>query len=285
MKATKFMKGSLAAALAVTMAVTPAASVKAAEVTVTSGPSTYIFTEMPIAAFEVTGLGVDPYSYTMDDRVALSDNTFILYCVPGESTFVNSGSGSSPWVSNFYWNMWDNTAEGTIEYIECNASYFEDPFYAMTENDDTQYYGMIDPENIEFVEIFHADAPQKDALYVIDIYDGDDIAWIQQIFGRVGVNAVPISVEDALARGNASVQSDAAADAAAQAASQTQVTQQQTSVSQGTYVVEANDNLSRIAQKVYGDNKAWRVIYNANSNVIKSDYIIYKGQVLVIPAR
>ena len=156
----------------------------------------------------------------------------------------------------------------------------------------------------EFVEIFHADAPQKDALYVIDIYDGDDIAWIQQIFGRVGVNAVPISVEDALARGNASVQSDAAsqaaADAAAQAqaaadaaasqaaadaAAQAQVTQQQTSVSQGTYVVEANDNLSRIAQKVYGDNKAWRVIYNANSNVIKSDYIIYKGQVLVIPTR
>ena len=50
------------------------------------------------------------------------------------------------------------------------------------------------------------------------------------------------------------------------------------------YVVERGDNLSKIAQKVYGDQKLWRKIYEANSNVIKSDYIIWTNQVLTIPA-
>lgn len=53
---------------------------------------------------------------------------------------------------------------------------------------------------------------------------------------------------------------------------------------QGTYIVEKNDNLSKIAKKIYGNEKLWRVIYNANSDVVKSNYIIYKGQVLIIPA-
>lgn len=52
----------------------------------------------------------------------------------------------------------------------------------------------------------------------------------------------------------------------------------------GTYTVERGDNLSKIAQKVYGDQKLWRKIYEANSNVIKSDYVIYASQVLTIPA-
>lgn len=53
---------------------------------------------------------------------------------------------------------------------------------------------------------------------------------------------------------------------------------------QGTYTVERGDNLSKIAKKVYGDEKLWRVIYHANSSVVKDDYIIYNTQVLIIPA-
>lgn len=53
---------------------------------------------------------------------------------------------------------------------------------------------------------------------------------------------------------------------------------------QSTYTVERGDNLSKIAKKIYGDEKLWRVIYNANSSVVKSDYIIYKNQVLIIPS-
>ncbi len=43
---------------------------------------------------------------------------------------------------------------------------------------------------------------------------------------------------------------------------------------QGTYTVERGDNFSKIAKKIYGDEKLWRVIYNANSSVVKSNYII-----------
>jgi len=51
----------------------------------------------------------------------------------------------------------------------------------------------------------------------------------------------------------------------------------------GTYVVERGDNLWKIAKKVYGDGDRWIDIYNANSDVIKKDHIVYKGQVLRIP--
>lgn len=54
-------------------------------------------------------------------------------------------------------------------------------------------------------------------------------------------------------------------------------------ITSGTYTVERGDNLSKIAQKVYGDRKLWRKIYEANSNVIKSDYVIWANQVLIIP--
>lgn len=52
----------------------------------------------------------------------------------------------------------------------------------------------------------------------------------------------------------------------------------------GTYTVVRGDNLSKIAEKVYGDRTQWKKIYDANSDVIKSDYIIWANQVLVIPA-
>ncbi len=52
----------------------------------------------------------------------------------------------------------------------------------------------------------------------------------------------------------------------------------------GTYTVEHGDNLSKIAEKVYGDRTQWKKIYDANSDVIKSDYIIWANQVLVIPS-
>lgn len=53
---------------------------------------------------------------------------------------------------------------------------------------------------------------------------------------------------------------------------------------QGTYTVERGDNLSKIAKKVYGRETLWREIYKANAGTVKDDYIIYKGQVLAIPA-
>ena len=50
-----------------------------------------------------------------------------------------------------------------------------------------------------------------------------------------------------------------------------------------TYTVKNNDNLSKIAQKYFGEQTEYIDIYEANKDQIKSANLIYEGQVLVIP--
>jgi nucleoid-associated protein YgaU len=50
-----------------------------------------------------------------------------------------------------------------------------------------------------------------------------------------------------------------------------------------TYVVQNNDTLEKISQKVYGSSKKWRRIYEANQDKLKSPDRIYAGQELKIP--
>ena len=153
--------------------------------------------------------------------------------------------------------------------------------------------------NMSFVEIYHADAPQSDAIYVTTVWD-DDCDWedcfaaISRAFQEAGATIVQIPVADALARNNVTVsQNDITTQTAAQSQAETQaqteaqsqVVQNTTNTVQSTYTVERGDNLCKIAKKVYGDPNAWKTIYEANSNIIRNDYILFKGQVLVIPAR
>ena len=55
-------------------------------------------------------------------------------------------------------------------------------------------------------------------------------------------------------------------------------------VTNNSYTVQRGDNLSKIAQKVYGDKKYWKNIYEANKATIKKDYTIWANQVLTIPS-
>ena len=50
-----------------------------------------------------------------------------------------------------------------------------------------------------------------------------------------------------------------------------------------TYTVVKGDTLSSIAKKLYGNASKWRVIYNANLDLIKNPNIVRVGWVLVIP--
>jgi nucleoid-associated protein YgaU len=52
---------------------------------------------------------------------------------------------------------------------------------------------------------------------------------------------------------------------------------------QRTYTVNSGDNLSAIAQHLYGDASQWRRIYEANRDKISNPDLIYPGQVLNIP--
>lgn len=52
---------------------------------------------------------------------------------------------------------------------------------------------------------------------------------------------------------------------------------------QGTYTTKPGDNLSKIAQEMYGDSLKWRTIYEANQNQIKDPNVIFSNQILTIP--
>lgn len=52
---------------------------------------------------------------------------------------------------------------------------------------------------------------------------------------------------------------------------------------QRTYTVNSGDNLSAIAQQMYGDASQWRRIFEANRDKISNPDLIHPGQELVIP--
>jgi nucleoid-associated protein YgaU len=50
------------------------------------------------------------------------------------------------------------------------------------------------------------------------------------------------------------------------------------------YVVKSGDSLSKIAKRVYGDARKWRMIYEANREVVgPNPDLIHPGQKLVLP--
>lgn len=49
-----------------------------------------------------------------------------------------------------------------------------------------------------------------------------------------------------------------------------------------TYTVVRGDNLSKIAQRVYGSSSKWRDLFAKNSGIIKNPNLIYPGQVLTL---
>jgi len=49
------------------------------------------------------------------------------------------------------------------------------------------------------------------------------------------------------------------------------------------YTVKPGDYLIKIAQKYYGDAKAWKYIYDANEDSIAEGYVIFSGEKLIIP--
>lgn len=50
-----------------------------------------------------------------------------------------------------------------------------------------------------------------------------------------------------------------------------------------TYTVVKGDSLSKIAKAFYGSAGKWKVIYEANKDLIKNPDLIYPGQVFRIP--
>lgn len=194
----------------------------------------YIFSDMPIAAYEVTGLGVGPdaefydetiidpedgYDFGVIPLVKLdSSNTFVLFCFQGEEdadymslATIHSPSGSSQWEANEY-----TCLDSTLPEIEGYSSGYPCLTRWDTYNEERSsgsFESLVDPwtEYIRFAEIYHPDAPQEDTIYAIEVvpylyeenYDevGEVMAEMVCTFEKLGAtNVQEIPVEEALER-------------------------------------------------------------------------------------
>ena len=214
-------------------------------------PISFIFSDMPVAAYEVTGLGVGRFESILDEdifiewkdvleewedmegegyyahypyvRLTPGENTFVIFCIPGdvELTFdeyggfvargatIHSPSGSGQWEAITYvCNMYGPTLEGfAILSRYDNENYNEETYDGRTDT-------LVDPLNswLQFAEIYHPDAQQNDAIYVVEVYGYPDstedylqidgiLAHVIDVFEDHGATTVKeIPVEEALER-------------------------------------------------------------------------------------
>jgi len=52
-----------------------------------------------------------------------------------------------------------------------------------------------------------------------------------------------------------------------------------------TYTVQPGDTLSLIARQAYGDAQLWRIIFEANQDILNDPSRLRPGQVLKIPPK
>lgn len=163
----------------------------------------YIFSNMPVAAYEITGLGVGRFEsvneeeiyvdalfgdggFYYDDpfvRLTPGENTFVLFCTYlmyevneegyysriSDITTIHSPSGSSQWEA--------------IEYQCLLGLYYTFGDYSALYRMDANTYGyneetyggrinsvfFADDKKAKFDEIYHPDSPQNDAIYVVEL--------------------------------------------------------------------------------------------------------------------
>ncbi|MBD5460081.1 MAG: hypothetical protein HDR26_03940 [Lachnospiraceae bacterium] len=126
------------------------------------------------------------------------------------TTAIQSPSGSGQWEAVRY-----SCLDGYIEMVNFSLLTRQDADTYDEETYGGRFYGLIDywMKWICFSEIYHPDAPQNDAIYVIDAiafsYEGvqddmdDVLAGMVETFERLGATSVEeIPVEEALERCN-----------------------------------------------------------------------------------
>lgn len=200
----------------------------------------YIFSDIPIAAYEVTGLGVgrfesfynenyvdkngDDYDIFHFVRVTPGENTFILFCMQGDedtdysvsTATIHSPSGSGQWEAVTYTYL-DALIDPVPEGFSILTRRDAEDYYTYGYGEETyggSFYSLVDPwlAWIRFAEIYHPDAPQEDAIYAIDVitfsyeedYDENNevLARMVDAFEYLGATLNEIPVEEALERSN-----------------------------------------------------------------------------------
>ena len=176
-----------------------------------SFPYSYIFSDMPVAAYEITGLGVGRFESVNEEmiyfkgdtiyfegedeggynfgnypfiRLTPGENTFVLFCMQGDeegvmdmsAATIHSPSGSSQWEAITYSSEPYGYTFGDFTNIQRARKPYNE------EDDDGSVYSYFIPfmKMLAFAEIYHPDSPQDDTIYVIEVnmYPDDVVsAW------------------------------------------------------------------------------------------------------------
>lgn len=203
----------------------------------TDFPVSYIFSEMPLAAYEVTGLGVGLNEEVYAEHVIVPETeedlgvvpfvrldptgTFVLFCMgtdwEDDDIIIRSPSGSGQWEANEYIqdtsiDIFDLTGDFRYPEIEGYASGgspLRKSKYTHSEAADDG--GMYDSAEIwdmgttdflafGFFEIYHPDASQEDTIHVLTWPEWYEYDIVDRLEGIGATNVQEISVEEALKR-------------------------------------------------------------------------------------
>ena len=189
----------------------------------------YIFSNRPVAAFEVTGFDLhsiyegnyidqagDDFGPIPFVKLTPEENPFIIFCMQADFDIAGSTSvasirspaGSGQWEGETYscFDMTiDNLPEGYALFYKQDYSYMEEDY-------DGGYLSTMDAllSWIHFSELHHPDAARDDSICVVDVapfpgFPGIDtvegvVAAVADTLKELGGSAAEISVDEALAR-------------------------------------------------------------------------------------
>ena len=210
-------------------------------------PASYIFSEMPVAAYEVTGLSVGLDAEVYQEHIFEQEfnedigviplvkldpsKKFLLICTQRaevddyvrSSVTIHSPEGSGLWSATIY-GCHDYGFPEIEGYSSGYPALSKESRYTITESDHNgEFDSLNDPwtEYITFSEIWHSGASPEDVIHVIEIktYDYDDSfdeldevkdALVQTLMAVGAVDVQEIPVEEALTRCSIVISSESA---------------------------------------------------------------------------
>ena len=182
----------------------------------------YIFSDRPVAAYEVTGLDLK----NVPDEAAAADgsyphakltpgeNSFIIFCIPVENNpdyprsvaTVHSPAGKSQWEG------WAYSWYSTFDYEpvpEGDARLEKEIGYLYQEvADGAHYYSTLWVDWIMFTALYHPDTAWDDLICVIDVTTYEEelttvdecLAALVKCFTNLGAAVAEVPVDEALTR-------------------------------------------------------------------------------------
>ena len=182
----------------------------------------YIFSDRPVAAYEVTGLDLKnvPNEAAAADgsyphaKLTPGENSFIIFCIPVENNpdYPKSAATVRSPAGNSQWEGWAYSWYSTFDYElvpEGEARLEKEVGYLHQEAaDGAHYYSTLWVDWIMFTALHHPDTAWDDLICVIDVTTYEEelttvdecLETLVNCFVNLGASVKEIPVDEALAR-------------------------------------------------------------------------------------